>query len=115
MSIKTFEHGKLSLWQSAIEEVLFKRGAASQTSEPGSQPAAASRIHLDHPLVSGAADHAAAHINNEAIPGTTADGLPDPDLGAEQTAAYFSKLHFDLAEAKVKLHFTKDPAKREAL
>lgn len=115
MSIKTFEHGKLSLWQSAIEEVIFKRAAAALTPDADGSPSLASRIAIDHPLVGGAVIHAAAKVLDNIVPGTTADGSPDPDLGPEQLAAYFSHLHFELAEAKLKLDFAKDPEERAAI
>jgi hypothetical protein len=48
--IKTFENGKLSLWQAAVEEVISKRAVAASASEASVAGAAVARPDMNHPL-----------------------------------------------------------------
>ncbi len=111
--IKQFHQPKLSIWQSAVDEVVADRKAAQRaaaapaTSAPGAatalpaEPAGGGpRPDLSHPMIQEAADYCAAQPAAAQAVQTPAT-LAAPQGAAQGTVCFCSHAAIKLAEAKI--------------
>ncbi len=98
MRIRQFHNPKLSIWQSAVDEVLVKKLAAQKTSTAPQDPATAgTRPDASHPSVQEAASYCAAIDSGKSLSELTAG--PPPAGGVAHTLSYCSVVAMKLAQA----------------
>src|SRR5579884_1550149 len=98
MRIRQFHNPKLSIWQSAVDEVLVKKLAAQKTSTaPQDTATAGTRPDASHPSVQEAASYCAAIDSGKSLSELTAG--PPPAGGVAHTLSYCSVVAMKLAQA----------------
>jgi predicted phosphodiesterase len=106
--IRQFRDPKISLWQSAVDEVVASKSATAQAQSFGIAKVTPQRPTTDDPMIHAAAVFAAASESGRPIAGAPAGGPPVAE-GISDVARHCSNVALKLAEALGKAILGADP------
>lgn len=103
MSIQQFREARLSIWQSAVDEVIAKQATAKRAAAvtgaapTAAAPVAASRPNFANPMIQESAAYCAAQSAGHTL--ATAPAAPQLESGVMSAVGYCSSAALKLAEA----------------
>jgi hypothetical protein len=106
--LKAFRDPDLSLWQSAVDEVVAQRKGRARTLDVGGRPVGAARPDLDDDTVNAATAAAEAVSHGNILTGAPPADLSSATLGVGDVAKFCAAMALRLARARVKGALTGD-------